>query len=153
MLALLTISTCTALRRFSLGFLWSSGTVAYKTIKNTRPRHVTCWRCWQIRLALLFGDFHLAFSEAQCYHMQSRQWYQSCSLCIYVYFFSFTACWLPCPLVEYLGSCTGKALPDQRLAITVRVDMEERTDAPNWQLTSSPACNLWFRHSYVAVLR
>ena len=31
-------------------------------------------------------------------------------LVLYVYFFSFTACCLPCALVEYLDSCTGKAL-------------------------------------------
>ena len=34
-------------------------------------------------------------------------------------------------LVEYLCSCTEKALTDERLAITVRVDMEERLDASN----------------------
>ena len=52
-------------------------------------------------------------------------------LVLYVYFFSFTACLLPSPHVEYLVSCTGKALTDEKLATTVRVDMEERLDAPN----------------------
>ena len=48
-----------------------------------------------------------------------------------------------CSLVKCFGcSCTGKAPTEKRPAAIVRVDMEERLDALNGQLTSSRACNL-----------
>ena len=42
---------------------------------------------------------------------------------------------------------------EKRLAASQRVDMEERVDAPNCQVTSSQACNLRSRHGHVAVPR
>ena len=57
--------------------------------------------------------------------------------CFLVFFLMFSC---TCMLVHLLAlTCTGKDW--------------DQLDVPNWQLTSSPACDVWSRHSYVAVPR
>ena len=42
----------------------------------------------------------------------------------------------------FVGCLAKKALTEERLVEAVRVDMEERLDVPNCQVTPLQACNL-----------
>ena len=79
----------------------------------------------------LFGEFHLAFSAAQCYYMHLRVDCDINLVLMCIPLVSLLAdCFVLLYIIEHLGSCTGKVLTEERLA-SLRVHMEERLDAPS----------------------